>query len=101
MRFQKRIKLFPGVMLNLSRSGITTSIGPKGAKINIGRGSPKVTVGLPGTGLSHTQSLVEPLSKRVNATQKNPVEASQSAPKSNRTIWVLVGLLLMVWLVFR
>lgn len=53
-RFQKRIKLLPGVTINVSKSGLSTSIGPKGAKVTLGHGKVRKTVGLPGTGLSHT-----------------------------------------------
>lgn len=56
-RFQKRIKLLPGLRVNLSRSGVSTSIGPKGASLNVGRRGTRATVGIPGTGLSHTQRL--------------------------------------------
>lgn len=53
-RFQKRIKLLPGVTVNLSKSGVSTSVGPRGAKITVGHGKTRTTVGIPGTGLSHT-----------------------------------------------
>lgn len=58
MRFRKSIKLLPGVRVNLSNSGISTSAGPKGASVNLkpGRNS-RATVSLPGTGLSHTETL--------------------------------------------
>jgi Protein of unknown function (DUF4236) len=54
LRFNRRIKLMPGITLNLSKKGISTSIGPKGAKITVGHGKTRMTTGLPGTGLSHT-----------------------------------------------
>lgn len=54
LRFNRRIKVLPGVTLNLSKKGISTSLGPKGAKITLGHGQTRVTTGLPGTGLSHT-----------------------------------------------
>lgn len=54
-RFQKRIKLMPGVTLNLSKSGVSTSIGTTGARYTVGNGKRRATVGLPGTGLSYTQ----------------------------------------------
>ena len=58
MRFRKSIKLFPDVRFNFSKSGVSTSIGVKGATINIKPGrSARATVGIPGTGLSHTQNL--------------------------------------------
>ena len=53
-RFRKSIKLAPGIKLNLSKSGISTSIGVKGAQITRGNDKTRVTVGLPGTGLSHS-----------------------------------------------
>jgi hypothetical protein len=53
-RFQRRIKLFPGVRLNISKSGVTTSIGTRGARVTLGGGRTRTTVGIPGTGMSHT-----------------------------------------------
>jgi len=53
-RFSKRVKVLPGVSLNLSKSGVSTSIGGPGAKITIGHGKVRETVGIPGTGVSYT-----------------------------------------------
>lgn len=53
-RFQRRIKILPGVTLNLSKSGISTSVGRRGAKVTLGKDGVRTTVGLPGTGLSYT-----------------------------------------------
>jgi len=55
LRFNKRIKLMPGVTLNIGKRGISTSIGPRGAKYTLhSSGSQRTTVGLPGSGLSST-----------------------------------------------
>lgn len=54
-RFFRRVKIFPGVTLNFSRSGVSISIGPRGFKWTIGSRGERVTVGLPGTGLSYTE----------------------------------------------
>lgn len=35
--FRKRINIAPGVHLNLSKGGVSTSVGPKGAKVTIGK----------------------------------------------------------------
>ena len=52
LRFRKRIKIAPGVHINLSRRGISTSIGPRGATINVKPGrETRATAGVPGTGL--------------------------------------------------
>lgn len=53
-RFQKRIKILPGVRVNLSKSGVSTSIGRPGATVNLRKGKMKTTVGLPGSGLSYS-----------------------------------------------
>jgi hypothetical protein len=52
-RYQKRIRVLPGVHLNLSRSGVGVSIGDRGAHVGwTARGRRYVSWGLPGTGLS-------------------------------------------------
>ena len=57
-RFFRRLRLAPGVYVNLSKSGPSVSFGPRGAKITVGgvRG-PRATVGLPGTGIYYTMTL--------------------------------------------
>ena len=58
MRFRKSIKLFSGVRFNLSKSGFSTSLGVKGATVNVKSGrATRLTVGIPGSGLSETQRL--------------------------------------------
>jgi hypothetical protein len=58
MRFRKSIKIFPGVKINIGKTGFTSvSVGKPGATVNVsGKGS-FLTVGLPGTGLSHRMRL--------------------------------------------
>ncbi len=53
-RFWKRIRLAPGVTLNLSKSGGSLSFGPRGAKFTVGSRGKRATVGIPGTGLFYT-----------------------------------------------
>lgn len=49
--YRKRIKIAPGVHLNFSKGGVSTSIGPKGAKISIGKNGTYLNTSIPGTGL--------------------------------------------------
>ncbi len=56
-RFRRSVQLFPGLRLNLSKSGVSTSIGRRGATLNLGPRGPRYTVGLPGSGLSYSQRL--------------------------------------------
>jgi len=53
-RFWKRLRLFPGVTLNLSKSTASLSFGPRGAKYTIGGRGERATLGIPGTGLFYT-----------------------------------------------
>jgi len=53
-RFWRRVKIAPGVTLNLSKSGGSLSFGPRGAKFTVGSRGKRATVGIPGTGLFYT-----------------------------------------------
>ena len=49
--FRRRVKVAPGVFVNLGKKGATTSIGPRGAKMTIGRHGTYINTGIPGTGI--------------------------------------------------
>jgi len=53
-RLRKTIKVFPGLTLNLSKSGVSASVGVRGAKVTVGKTGVRKTAGIPGTGLSYT-----------------------------------------------
>ncbi len=55
-RFWRRVRLAPGVTLNLSKLGGSLSFGPRGAKFTVGSRGRRVTAGIPGTGLFYTAS---------------------------------------------
>jgi hypothetical protein len=57
LRFQKRLRILPGLRINLSKSGASASIGPRGADLNIGRKGVTTNAGIPGTGLSYRQKV--------------------------------------------
>ncbi len=54
-RFYRRLKIAPGIYLNFSKSGISTSIGPRGAKVTVSKRGIRKTVGIPGTGIHYTE----------------------------------------------
>ena len=54
-RFQKRIRLLPGLRLNLSRKGASVTLGKPGLSVNFGKDGTTGTVGIPGTGLSYRE----------------------------------------------
>lgn len=67
LRFQRRIKLLPGVRINLSKSGVGFSIGGRGAHIGIdSRGRRYTSVGLPGTGVSWREYQHKPPARRCD-----------------------------------
>ncbi|ADU67288.1 DUF4236 domain-containing protein [Desulfurispirillum indicum] len=53
-RFFRRIRLAPGISLNLSKSGGSISLGPRGARMTVGHRGVRTTLGLPGSGLYYT-----------------------------------------------
>jgi hypothetical protein len=54
-RFRRSFRLIPGIRLKLSKSGVSTSIGTRGAWLTIGRRGTRAPVGIPGTELSYSE----------------------------------------------
>ena len=54
---RERIRVAPGINLNLSRRGAGVSVGPRGAKLSVGRRGTWATLSLLGTGLSYAWKL--------------------------------------------
>lgn len=50
-RYRKRIKIIPGIYINISKSGISTNVGVRGANVTFGSKGTYVNTGVPGTGL--------------------------------------------------
>ena len=79
--FRKRIKIAPGLHINLSKSGPSVSVGKPGATFNIGPKGTRTTVGAPGTGMSYrTDKSWGGISKDLG----KPKTATKSAPKITR-----------------
>lgn len=55
--FRKRIKIIPGVSLNFSKGGISTSIGVRGASVTLGKNGAYLNTGIPGSGFYNRQKL--------------------------------------------
>jgi hypothetical protein len=70
-RWRKRIKIAPGLALNLSKSGVSMSAGVPGATVNVGRRGLRGTAGLPGTGISVSKQI--PWQHRSAAAQTSRV----------------------------
>ena len=90
-RFRKSIKLMPGVRINLSKTGVSTSLGGRGATVNVSKRGVRGTVGIPGSGLSY--------SERLDGGRRAGTRQSSGVPVSNgRTgkamLWIIAILVL-------
>jgi hypothetical protein len=89
LRLFRRTKVGPGVTLNLSRSGPSLSVGPRGAKVTVRRRGVRRTVGIPGTGVYYTSTTRAARRRR---------RASDGAGLGTLLVLVLaVGLVLAYW----
>ncbi|HVU21566.1 MAG TPA: DUF4236 domain-containing protein [Rhizomicrobium sp.] len=57
LRFQRVLRIFPWLRINVSKGGVSGSVGPRGADINIGRHGVTTNAGIPGTGISYRSKL--------------------------------------------
>ncbi len=72
LNYRKKIKIAPGVKLNITKKGVSSvSVGKRGASLNINKSGSRATFGIPGSGLSYT-------TKRSNS------KARKSQPKTNK-----------------
>ena len=97
--YRKRIKIAPGIHLNLSKGGVSTSIGPKGAKITIGKNGTYLNTSIPGTGLYSRQKI----SGNTVSTPRSSFIDSESQGTSfsnNSTLIVFALILLFVGILF-
>jgi hypothetical protein len=79
-RFRKTFKVLPGVKLNLTRHGLSTTLGASPFSINLG---PKGVYGnftIPGTGLTNRQRLDQPHSPSKESSTHPPEIGSHIPP---------------------
>ena len=70
--FKRRIKVIPGIHLNFSKSGISTTIGVRGANINVGPNGTFVNTSIPGIGISNRQKLSSLLTQEPTTVEYLP-----------------------------
>ncbi|MHB8459707.1 MAG: DUF4236 domain-containing protein [Candidatus Limnocylindrales bacterium] len=111
-RLWRRIRVAPGVTVNLSKSGPSLSVGPRGAKVTVGRRGIRQTVGIPGSGLFATRTITpaaDPPRNAEAAANEPATDPRQSAavpaPSAGATVdpsrattvdYILVALLGLV-----
>ena len=73
-RLFRRIKIAPGITLNLSKSGLSASAGVRGARVTLGPRGVRRTVGIPGTGISYSEN------SAIGGSSKRSRRSSNSRP---------------------
>ncbi len=79
--FRKRVKVLPGLWLNFSKSGISTTIGTKGASMNFGKRGVYGTVGIPGTGLYKREKVSGSSKKHAQQPKTEQQSSKGSTPQ--------------------
>ena len=78
-RLHRSMKLFPGVRLNFSKSGLGLSLGIPGAHLSLNpKYGTRATLGIPGTGLSYSQKIGG--KKQHKSLPQVPVSANAITP---------------------
>ena len=80
-RFSRRISIFKGLRLNLSKSGPSVSVGGRGAWLTFGKKGTRATVGIPGTGMSWSEKIDSP----------NPQSSIPDPQSHKRTTFLFAG----------
>jgi hypothetical protein len=71
-RFRKSFNPLPGIRLNFSPRGISTSVGAGPARLYLGSQGAAVTTRVPGTGIAYRQALRLPHSVTEQPAHKSP-----------------------------
>jgi hypothetical protein len=77
-RFQRRIKILPGLRLNVSKTGFSWTVGTRCASVTAKDGHLTGNAGIPGTGLSYCERLDLPSGKQDQVATKTKSESSGS-----------------------
>ena len=77
LSFRKRVRLFPGFYVNVSKSGTSLSVGPRGAKVNFGKRGVTLHTSVPGTGIYYRETLVK---RRQSRPKANSVPEKEPLP---------------------
>jgi hypothetical protein len=103
LKFHKRIKIAPGVKINITPKGISSvSLGGKGATVNLGKKGINATASIPGTGLSYTHKLSGGINSKKSVSEPQALTTDQLniEPKKNveaqRKVSFLLGIGILV-----
>lgn len=79
MRFRRRVRICKGLSLNFSGSGISMSMGVRGASVTVGKQGIYANYGIPGTGLYNRQKIASgsSLSTRTYSSSRSTANSYQ------------------------
>jgi hypothetical protein len=87
IRIRKSFNLFPGVKVNMSKGGMSISVGRRGFHLNFSKRGVRQTVGLPGSGVSESSYLFKNNSdedKKEGKAEKDQASAEETEEKPKR-----------------
>lgn len=84
IRFRRSFKIFPGVKVNVSKGGVSVSVGRPGATLNFSKHGVRQTIGLPGSGVSQTSYLFKRDSKSDKEQDKDDDSGTDKEKASER-----------------
>ena len=91
-RFRKRLRLFKGAWINLSKSDASLSMGRRGAVVNISQKGHQESVGLPGSGLSYRTR------RRKFGKPGGPANAPTGAVTAAHVLYIVIIALVILWI---
>lgn len=86
LRFRKSFSLGSLLRLNLSKSGVSVGVGPRGLNVNFSPRGLRKTVGLPGTGIYYQETSSWPKTTDAAPSGISGVE------RSSVGIWIIIAL---------
>ncbi|WP_354377421.1 DUF4236 domain-containing protein [Thalassospira sp. MBR-102] len=92
MRFRKSFKIAPGIRVNVGSKQSSLSIGGKGFTTNFSKRGTRTTVGIPGSGLSHTFSH----SNSPKGKPRTPKPMGILPPKKRWEMWRMIGYFFLI-----
>lgn len=87
-RFYRRFRAGP-FRMNLSKRGVSWSVGGRGAWLTFGRGRVRESIGLPGTGLGYYRQV------RLQRGMERPAVEGSSRAVRHPLTWLVIALLVI------
>ncbi|MGL4362970.1 MAG: DUF4236 domain-containing protein [Cellulosilyticaceae bacterium] len=86
MRYRKTIRIAKGLKINISKTGISTTVGIPGCSVNIGKKGAYLNTGIPGTGIYDRVKIGSSNSgNNINNTKKQHGNYNHKVANSNQT----------------